>query len=225
MNDRLSLLFNEKELRMISSLKILIIGIGGVGGYVLESLVRTGVKNITIVDSDYIELSNINRQIIALNSNLNNSKVMEAKKRCLSINPQVNITALQLFINQDNIHDLDFKNFDYIIDACDTITTKILIIKKAQENSIKIISCMGTGNRLNPNDLMITKLSKTYNDPLSKVIRKLAKDANLNDVDVCFSKEIPIKVNSRTPGSAIFVPATAGLLISATIIQNTIKGA
>ena len=225
MLDRLNLMLTKEQIDKISNLNILIIGVGGVGGYALESLVRTGVKKITIVDGDIIEESNLNRQIISINSNIGNNKVDAAKKRCLQINPLCNIEALNIFLDKSNIDQIDYHKYDFIIDACDTITTKVLLIKKAKDNNIDIISCMGTGNRLNPLYLKITKLSKTFNDPLAKVMRKLLKDNGIKDVLVCWSSELPIKNNSRTPGSAIFVPATAGLLISSYIIDKTTKDA
>ena len=225
MLDRLKLLFNDNEIDRIKNLNILIIGVGGVGGFAFESLVRSGVCNITLVDSDIIEHSNLNRQIISLNTTLKEKKVLAAKKRALDINPDIKIKTMECFLNKDNIDDINYPDFDYIIDACDTITTKVLLAKKAIEHNIKIISCMGTGNRIDPELVTITKLSKTYNDPVAKVMRKLLKENGIKDIKVCWSKELPIKTNSRTPGSTIFVPATAGLLISAQIIQEIIKNA
>ena len=225
MLDRLNLILSEENINKIKSLNILIVGVGGVGGYALESLVRSGVENITIIDADIIEESNLNRQIIALNSTIGEDKVLVAKNRALDINKNIKINAIKTFLDKDNINDLDIRSYDYIIDACDTITTKVLLIKKAYENNINILSCMGTGNRFNPEKLTITKLSKTNNDPLAKIMRKLLKEEGIKDVLVCWSAELPVKNNSRTPGSAIFVPATAGLLISSHIIREIIKDA
>ena len=225
MFDRLSIIFTNKQMEKIQKLNVLIIGIGGVGGYALEALVRSGVLNITIIDNDVIELSNLNRQIISLNSNLKNEKVVAAQERMLDINPDIKINAKNIFLNKDNIDSLNMKEYDYIIDACDTITTKVLLAKKAKEEGINIISCMGTGNRFKPELLEITKLSKTYNDPVAKIMRKLLKEEGIYDMIVCWSREVPIKTGQRTPGSAIFVPATAGLLISSHIILETIKDA
>ena len=225
MFDRLKLILTDEQLDKINNLKVLIVGVGGVGGYALESLVRTGVKNITIIDNDIVDESNLNRQIISFNSNIGKKKTLVAKERCLDINPNCNITTYNLFLNKDNIEEINYSKYDYIIDACDTITTKVLLIKKAQENNINIISCMGTGNRLDPEKVTITKISKTSNDPLAKVMRKLLKEEGVQDVLVCWSSELPIKNSSRTPGSAIFVPATAGLLISSYIIRKITKDA
>ena len=224
-DDRILKIIPEEKLDAIQNLKVLIVGVGGVGGYVLESLVRTGIKNITIIDKDKIDESNLNRQIIALKSNINKSKVEEAKKRALDIRNDININTYELFLDKNNlVSTLDENKYDYIIDACDNVTVKLELIKYAQENNIELISSLGTGNRLNPEELKITTLDKTYNDPLGKVLRKLVKDNNLNKkVTVLWSKEIPIKTLDRTPGSLMFVPASAGILIASYIIRKELN--
>lgn len=224
-DDRILKIIPKEKLDVIQNLKVLIIGVGGVGGYALESLVRTGIKNITIIDKDKIDESNLNRQIIALKSNINKSKVEEAKKRALDIRGNINIKTYELFLDKNNlVSTLDEKKYDYIIDACDNVTVKLELIKYAQENNIELISSLGTGNRLNPEELKITTLDKTYNDPLGKVLRKLVKDNNLNKkVTVLWSKEIPIKTLDRTPGSLMFVPASAGILIASYIIRKELN--
>ena len=162
-DERILKILSKEDLDKIQNLNILIVGVGGVGGYALEALARTGVKNITIIDKDKIDESNLNRQIIALNNNINNSKVEEAQKRVLSIRKNININTNEVFLNKDNLKAiLDEYNFDYIIDACDTVSTKIELIKYAKTNNIDIISCLGTGNRLNPENLTITTLDKTF---------------------------------------------------------------
>lgn len=225
MDDRILKILSKEDLEKIKKLKVLIVGVGGVGGYALESLVRSGVKNITIIDKDNIDESNLNRQIITNINNIGKNKVEEAKNRCLSINKDININGINIFLEKDNLkailNDLDV---DYIIDACDTVTVKIELIKYAKDHNINIITCLGTGNRLNPEDLTITTLDKTYNDPLGKVLRKELKDQGVKGkIKVCWSKELPIKINDRTPGSMIFVPSSAGILISSYIIRETIK--
>lgn len=224
MDDRILKILSKDDLDKIKNLTVLVVGVGGVGGYSLEALARSGVKNIIIIDKDIIDISNLNRQIISNINNIGNIKVEEAKKRVLSINKDININIINTFLNKDNLEAIlkDFK-IDYIIDACDTVTTKIELIKYAKTNNIDIITCLGTGNRLNPEDLTITTLDKTYNDPLGKVLRKELKDLKIKGkVTVCWSKELPIKIQDRTPGSMIFVPASAGLLISSYIIRKTI---
>jgi len=224
-DDRILKIISLDSFKKIQNLNILIVGVGGVGGYALEALVRSGVLNITIIDKDKIDESNLNRQIISLKSNINKSKVEEAKKRAIDIRENININAIELFLTKDNLcTTLNNQKYDYIIDACDNVTVKVELILYAIKNNIKIISCLGTGNRFNPEELKITTLDKTYNDPLGKVMRKLLKDRGIkNKVTVLWSKELPVKTGDRTPGSMIFVPASAGLLIASYIIRKEIE--
>ena len=163
MFDRFLKIINEEEFEKIKKAKILLIGIGGVGGYTLEALIRSGVENITIIDNDIVEETNLNRQLVALHSTLNKTKTTVAKERCLDINPNAKINEITKFIDKDNISTIFNLEYDYIIDACDTITTKVLLVKYAKEKNMKIISCMGTGNRIDPTKLNITKLNITNN--------------------------------------------------------------
>lgn len=224
MFERLEKILSEKELNQIRDLNILLIGIGGVGGYTLEALVRMGVGNITIVDYDTIALSNLNRQIITTRENIGSSKVLEAKKRVVSINPEINITTINKKIDKDNYLNLFKTHYDFVIDACDTITTKLLLIEYCIQNKVKIISCMGTGNRLHPEKLEITNIWKTNNDPLAKVIRKELRSRKINkNIPVVASKEVPRKINDRTPGSSSLVPSVAGIYLASYVINETIK--
>ena len=224
MLDRLSMILDENIINKFKDAKILIVGIGGVGGYALECLVRSGFENITIVDKDIIDETNLNRQIIALNSTIGLKKTEIARKRALDINPNANIEVIDDFILENNIDDLFNKTYDYIIDACDTITTKIVLLKKAQEKNIKIISCLGTGNRFDSTKLQITKLNKTYNDPLAKNMRRILKEKELKiNPYVIWSEELPVDSNNRTPGSIILVPMQAGNLCASFIINDIKK--
>ena len=225
MFDRILKILPKEDLDKIKNLNVLVVGIGGVGGYALEALVRSGVGNITIIDKDNVDESNLNRQIISLNNNIGKSKVEVALDRALSINKDLNIKGIETFLTKDNLEAvLEGLSIDYIIDACDTVTTKIELIKYAKEHNINIITCLGTGNRLNPEELTITTLDKTYNDPLGKVLRRELKDLKVKGkVTVCWSKELPIKIKDRTPGSMLFVPASAGILISSYIIRKAIN--
>ena len=224
-DDRILKIIDKETLNKIQNLNVLIVGVGGVGGYALESLVRTGIKNITIIDKDTIDESNLNRQIIALKSNIGKEKVDEAKKRMFDIRDNINIKAISLFLTKDNLNEtLNGEKYDYIIDACDNVTVKLELIRYAEKNNIEIITSLGTGNRLNPEELKITTLDKTFNDPLGKILRKLVKDNKLNKKTTClWSKELPIKTSDRTPGSLMFVPASAGILISSYIIRKELK--
>lgn len=221
MLDRLSMILDNDIINKFKNTKVLILGIGGVGGYALECLVRSGFVNITIVDKDVIDKTNLNRQIIALNSTIGFKKTEIAKKRALDINPNANIEIINDFILEDNIDSLFKNDYDYVIDACDTVTTKILLIENCFEKNIKLITCLGTGNRFDSTKLKITKLNKTFNDPLAKNIRRILKEKNINiNPDVIWSEELPVKTNNRTPGSIVLVPMHAGNLCASYIIND-----
>ncbi len=223
MFDRTLKVLNEDILNKINKQKILLVGVGGVGGYALESLVRLGFKDITIIDNDIIDISNLNRQLITNMDNIGNKKVLEAKKRALSINKNINIKTYDLFLNKDNINEIN-NDFDYIIDACDFLTAKVLLIKMALSNNIKIISCMGTGNRINPSKITITNLDKTYNDPLAKKMRNTLKKEGITlKIPVVYSSELPLKAKNRTIGSIALVPASAGLNLVYYILNDIIN--
>ncbi len=224
MFDRTLKIIDNRLLEKIKKQKILLVGVGGVGGFALESLIRLGFHNITIIDNDVIEESNLNRQVISLTNNIGKLKTDVAKERGLQINPKAKITTHSIFLNKENIDDIFKTSYDYIIDACDTITTKFLLIKKAKELNIKIISCMGTGNRFNPSKVMITKLNKTYNDPLAKAMREILRKNNITlNIPVIWSNETPVKTIDRTPGSIILVPASAGLQAASFILEDLKK--
>lgn len=221
---RLQLLINDR-INDIKSKIVLVIGLGGVGGYAVETLVRCGISNIIIVDGDKIEKSNINRQIIALNSNLNNYKALEFKKRIKDINPNCQVKVINEFINEKNINLLFDNKIDYLIDACDTIATKKLIIKNCLDKNIKFIECCGTGNKLNPLKLNILEVDKTNYDPIAKILRKYKKELKTNKkIMVISSDEEKIVKNINTIPSISFVPATAGILLSYYVVNDILKG-
>jgi len=219
---RLELLVGNK-IDLIKNKTILIIGIGGVGGYALEALVRSGVNNIIIVDNDIVDITNLNRQIISLHSNIGQLKVEVAKKRVLDINPECNIKIVKEYLNKDNTKELFNEKIDYIVDACDTMEVKKELIRIASTKHIKLISSMGTGNKMDPSKLEIIELRKTSYDPIAKILRKMVKDERISTkVMVICSKEEPIKTNSNVIGSNSFVPATAGLLCASYIINDIV---
>ena len=223
MFDRLLKLITKEDLNKLHNTKVLLVGVGGVGGYALEALVRAGIENITIVDADIVEESNLNRQIISLHSTIGKDKVDAASNRAKDINPNINITTIKEFITKENIDILFNNNYDYIIDACDTITTKVLLIKEAKNRNIDIISCMGTGNRFDPSKVKIIDIAKTNNDPLSKIMRKLLKEEGIKHQKVIFSDELPIKTKDRTPGSTSLVPSVAGIYAASYIINKVLN--
>ena len=222
MFDRTISLIGEINFKKIQEKTILVVGIGGVGGYATESLVRTGIKNIILIDHDTIDISNINRQIISTNKNIGNVKVDEFKKRILDINPECNVITHKLFLDRTNYNLLDNYKIDYIIDCCDSVDTKKLLIDYSLEKDIKLISSMGTANKLDPTKLEITDIRKTSYDPLAKILRKYVNDKKINkNIIVVSSTEEPIK--NKNLSTMIFVPATAGLLCSQYVIKDIIN--
>ena len=220
---RLELILDEKNIKQIQDLKVLLIGLGGVGGACFEALVRFGIKNITIVDSDQFETSNLNRQILSNINNIGQYKTEEAIKRAKTINPDININYYNIFLTKDNLSTIN-DEYDFIIDACDTITTKVLLIEYALNKGIKIITCCGTGNKFHPEYLTITTLDKTNNDPLSKNLRRILKEHHITTKIPCvWSSELPVKTGSEVVGSNFLVPNTAGIILASYVINNTIK--
>ena len=222
MFERLISLIGTDNLEKIKNTKILLVGIGGVGGFTLEALVRTGFLNITIIDGDIIEESNLNRQIITNQENIGNLKVEEAINRYTSIN-KVNIKAIDVMLTKDNFKEYINEYYDYIIDACDDLAIKVELVRYARKNNIKIISALGTGKRLNSAYLEITTLAKTENDPLARKFRSMIRQANLDlNIPVVFSKEASINTNNVI-GSAIFVPAVAGIYLANYVFLDILK--
>lgn len=222
--ERLKKMVGEESLTILSSKTVLVIGIGGVGGHVCEALVRSGINNIIIVDGDVVDETNLNRQIIALNSTIGKAKVDVMKARIKDINPECQVKTINEFITPDNIELLFNTKIDYLVDACDTVPVKKRIILECLKRKIPFISCMGTGNKLDPSKLEIIDIRKTKNDPLARIIRKIIKDEKINKkVLVLSSSEVPIKTGDSTPGSTAFVPASAGLLIASYLIRDIIN--
>lgn len=219
MFERLNSLIGKDNLKKLNNIHVLIIGIGGVGGYAFESLVRSNIKEITIVDNDVIDITNLNRQILTNQNNIGKLKVDEAKKRGLEINPNIKINTYNIYLDENNIETIMNYNYDYdyIIDACDTFKTKVLLIEHALKNNIKIISCMGTAKKHDPTKLKIIDISQTSYDPLAKKIRNKFK----NKLMVVSSDEIP--VDTKELGSNSYVPAIAGLLCASYVINDIIK--
>lgn len=224
MFDRLEKIIDTNNLNKLHSKTVAVIGLGGVGGYALETLIRNGILNVIIVDNDVVDITNKNRQIIALDSTLNKKKVDVFENRIKDINNNVNIIKLNIFLNEENIDELFKYHIDYLVDACDTVTTKLILIKECLNRNIKMVSSMGTGNKFNPYKLKITTIDKTSYDPLAKVIRtKLKKDGINNKIIVLSSDEEITKIHTRTPGSYSVVPNIGGILIADYIIKDIIN--
>ena len=221
---RLEKLIGEDKLTSLSKKSVLILGVGGVGGYVAESLARSGIGTLILVDFDTIDESNINRQIIALDSTIGLKKVDVLEKRIKEINNDINVIKIDKFIDNENSTLLFDYDIDYFVDACDTVSTKKSVIKYCLDNDINFITSMGTGNKFDPSKLEIVDIRKTVNDPLARIIRKFVKDLKTNKkVMVCTSSELPIKTGDRTPGSTAFVPSSAGLLIGSYIVRQFLE--
>lgn len=221
---RLEKLIGEDKLIDLSKKSVLILGVGGVGGYVAESLARSGIGTLILVDFDTIDESNINRQIIALDSTIGLKKVDVLEKRIKEINSDINVIKIDKFIDSENYTLLFDYDIDYFVDACDTVSTKKSVIKYCLDNDINFITSMGTGNKFDPSKLEIVDIRKTVNDPLARIIRKFVKDLKTNKkVMVCTSSELPIKTGDRTPGSTAFVPSSAGLLIGSYIVRQFLE--
>ena len=221
MYEKIINLIGENNFNKIKNSKILLVGVGGVGSFAFETLIRSGFQNITIIDNDIVEESNINRQLVANLNTIGKNKVDIALNIANNINKNININAFKMFLSKDNINELD-DDFDFIIDACDTLNTKLELIRFASDNNIKIISSMGVGNRIDASLIKITTLNKTNNDPLAKKLRKLVKDNKLNSkIPVVCSDEIPYKKGEVN--SMVTSPSIAGILMVNYIINDIIK--
>ena len=221
---RLELLIGKEKLNELKEKTILVLGVGGVGGYVVESLVRSAIGHLILVDYDKVDITNINRQIIATHDTIGMNKVDCFKERIKKINPECLVDTFNMFYDETN-NDLIFnKPIDYIIDCCDTLNSKISIIKEANKRNIPIISCMGTGNKFHPECLKFSKLKNTSYDPLAKKMRYLLKDdKTCLDTMVIYSTEIPVKGLDKI-GSTSFVPSVAGLMLASYVVNKFIEG-
>ncbi|MCL1935693.1 MAG: tRNA threonylcarbamoyladenosine dehydratase [Defluviitaleaceae bacterium] len=243
---RTQMLLGSEGMEKLKFLKIAIFGIGGVGSFVAEGLARSGVFNISLFDDDNICLTNINRQIMATTKTIGKDKVEMMKQRILDINPRANVEANVCFFGKDT-ENIKFDKYDYIIDAVDTVSSKILLVEKAKENNINIISCMGTGNKLDPTKFEVADIYKTSVCPLARVMRKELKNRKIKNLKVVFSKEKPLipddhngKLNCKfncicppgaaahcvirrqVPGSVSFVPSVAAMIIVGEVVKDIV---
>ncbi len=219
--ERLSKVIGTDSVNLLNNKSVLVLGCGGVGGYVVEALARSNIGTLILVDFDKVDVTNMNRQIIALNSTIGEFKVDVLEKRVKDINENCNVIKINKFIDCDNFLSLFDNKIDYFVDACDTVSVKKMVISECLKRKIKFISSMGTGNKLDPSKLEITDIRKTVNDPLARILRKYVKDNKINDkVKVLSSSEVPIKTGNRTPGSTSFVPSSAGLLIASYVVKG-----
>lgn len=227
MFSRTELLIGKENIKKINNAKVAIFGIGGVGSYVVEGLVRAGVQNFILVDNDKVCASNLNRQIIATNKTLNKPKVEVARERILEINPNAKVEIYQEFFLPGIKAEYINNSVSYIVDAIDTVTAKIELVIRANKLNISIISSMGTGNKLDPTKFEISDIYKTSVCPLAKVMRKELRSRDIKRLKVVYSKEEPINVKKQgekmVPGSISFVPSVAGLIIASEVIKDLCK--
>ncbi|MGL5647116.1 MAG: tRNA threonylcarbamoyladenosine dehydratase [Clostridium sp.] len=233
---RTELVIGSEGLNRLRNSKVVIFGVGGVGGFATEALVRAGIGEIVIVDNDTVDITNLNRQIIATYDTVGKVKVDVMKERIESINKDCKITTFMEFVTPDNIEMFLDDSVDYVVDAIDTVTAKIALAKYCYENDIKIMSSMGTGNKMNPTMFQVSDVHKTKVCPLAKVMRSELKKRGVKKLKVVYSEEIPVKPNiemvseivkgtkkRQTPGSMSFVPPVAGMIIASEVVKDIIK--
>lgn len=223
---RSNLLFGKEGAERLSKARVAVFGVGGVGGHAAEALARTGVGSITLIDADTVSVSNLNRQIIALDSTVGRAKVEVMRERILDINPCCKVNAHNMFFAEESASEIDFSEFDYIIDAIDTVKSKLLLIKRAYDSNVKIISSMGAGNKLDPTAFEVADIYKTSVCPLARVMRNELKKLQIPSLKVVYSREEPIHAvadtenNRHAPGSVAFVPSVVGLIIAGEVIKD-----
>ena len=230
---RLEMLIGTAQFTTLQKKRVAIFGIGGVGGYVVEALARSGIGEFDLIDHDIVSISNINRQIIATTDTIQQQKVEVAKTRILSINPKAIVHTHDCFFLPEHANGFDFSQYDYVVDAIDTVTGKIEIISRAKQADVPVISAMGTGNKMNPTMLEVADIEKTSVCPLARVVRQELRKRKIRHVKVVYSKEIPIrcqmdeidpKTNKSIPGSTAFVPPVAGMIIASEVVKNLLEG-
>ena len=228
---RMGLLLGEEALSRLEGARVAVFGLGGVGGYTVEALARAGIGHLDLIDSDTVSLSNRNRQILATRSTLGLPKTEAAKRRVLDINEEAQVTTWELFYNADTADRIDLSKYDYIVDAIDTVTAKLLLIQRAHDAGTPIISCMGTGNKLDPTAFQVTDISKTTMCPLARVMRKELGKRGIKHLKVVYSREEAMTPHGaeeemaalgkrQIPGSVSFVPGAAGLILAGEVIRD-----
>ena len=222
MYSRTELLIGKDKLQKIKDAKVIVFGVGGVGGHVCEMLIRAGVQNLTIVDFDVVDKTNLNRQIIALNSTIGKSKVEVMRARLLDINPSANIIAIDKMYTEENSAEFFKEHYDYVIDAIDTVKHKVHLIKTAKDMGLNIVSAMGAGNRYQIPKFEVEDLFRTHNDGLAKVLRKQLKSVGVSDLKVVYTHQDTF-ANGGQVGSIAYYPAMCGCVLSAYVINEIIK--
>jgi tRNA A37 threonylcarbamoyladenosine dehydratase len=221
---RTELIIGEEAVSRLAQSRVIIFGIGGVGGYTCEALARGGIGHFDLVDKDVVDVSNINRQIIALHDTVGRYKTEVMKERILSINPCAEVVIHNTFFLPENSDDFDFNNYDYVIDAVDTVTAKLEIIQKAKATGVPVISAMGAGNKLDAGAFKVADIYDTKVCPLARVMRKELKVRGIKNLKVVYSEEKPVNTAERTPGSISYAPGICGLMIAGEVIKDLTLG-
>lgn len=221
--DRTELILGKEAVKKLASSRVAVFGIGGVGGYVAESLARSGIGALDLIDKDTVSITNLNRQIIALDSTVGMYKVDVMAERIADINPECKVRTYRTFFLPETQDEFDFTEYDYVVDAIDTVTGKLSIIEKAKDAGVSVISAMGAGNKLNPAMFEVADIYKTSVCPLAKVMRHECKKRGIDSLKVVYSKEEPVSTGGRTPGSTAFTPAVCGLIIASEVVKDLIK--
>lgn len=228
---RTELLFGGDAMEKLKKARVAVFGIGGVGGHTMEALARSGIGALDLIDNDTVSVTNINRQIIATVKTIGKSKVEVAKQRCLEINPDINIVTHNIFFTAETAGSFDFSDYDYVVDAIDTVTAKLKLIECSKKAGVPIICAMGAGNKIDPTAFKVADISKTSCCPLAKVMRVECRKRGLKNIKCVYSDEIPLKpavsdeasAKRQIPGSNAFVPSVAGLIIAGEVIKDIIK--
>ena len=222
--DRTKILIGEAGLKTLEKSSVAVIGVGGVGGYVATSLARCGIGNLTIIDFDTIDETNINRQVVANAKTVGKVKVDVLKEMLLSINPKINVEAIQKRISKDNLTDILSSKFDYVVDCIDSVADKVELICFCKQNGLNIISAMGAGNRVDIPNFQVVDVYKTCNDGLAKVMRKKLRERGVDALDVVTSSQMPLKHEQSEVGSIAYQPAMCGMVVSAFVVNKLLKG-
>lgn len=217
---RTELLIGKENVERLGRARVAVFGVGGVGGYAVEALVRSGVGTLDLIDADVVSLSNVNRQIIATEKTVGRAKVDVAKERVLEINPDIKVNTYKIFYLPETAGQFDFTLYDYVVDAIDTVTGKLGLIMQAKEAGVPVISCMGAGNKLDAAAFRVEDIYKTSVCPLAKVMRRELKKRGVKDLKVVYSKEEPVKKGNQIPGSIAFVPPAAGLILAGEVVKD-----
>lgn len=223
MNEQLSrteLLIGKDAINKLQNAKVAVFGVGGVGGYVVEALVRSGVGSFVLIDNDTVSLSNLNRQIIATRDTIGRDKVDVMRERILSINPNASVEMRKCFYLPETAEEFDFSEYSYVVDAVDTVTAKIDIIMRAQAAGVPVISSMGAGNKLDPTKFEVADIYATSGCPLAKVMRRELRKREVKALKVVYSTEEAVQTGQRTPGSMAFVPSVAGLIVASEVVKD-----